>query len=84
MALFDKVKAQAQDVAKKAQEAGRVGQAKIDEFQSKRQLDSAYRDLGEAYYHQRTGAPGASEAAVDTAVDAVEAQIHADADGSAT
>ena len=33
MALFDKVKSQAQDVAKRAQEASRAGQAKLDDFQ---------------------------------------------------
>ena len=71
MALFDKVKSQAQDVAKRAQEAGRLGQAKLDDFQSKRQLDALYRDLGEAVYAERTGAPGASSATIDRAVEAI-------------
>jgi hypothetical protein len=79
MALFDKVKSQAQDVAKRAQEAGKVGQAKLDEFQAKRQLDALYRDLGEAVYAERTGAPGASSEAVDECVGAIAKQMRANA-----
>jgi hypothetical protein len=70
MALFDKVKSQAQDVAKRAQEAGRVGQSKLDDFQAKRQLDALYRDLGEAVYAERR-ASGSSDA-VDKAVLAID------------
>ena len=77
MALFDKVKSQAQDVAKRAQEATKVGQAKLDEFQSKRQLDSLYRDLGEAVYAERTGS--GSPGAVEVAVAAITAHVAADA-----
>ncbi|HWD25122.1 MAG TPA: hypothetical protein VG368_06630, partial [Acidimicrobiales bacterium] len=65
MALFDKVKSSAQDVAKRAQEAGRMGQAKLDDFQTKRQLDALYRELGEATYAKATGGADASNAAVD-------------------
>jgi hypothetical protein len=75
MALFDKVKSQAQDVAKRAQEATKVGQAKLDEFQSKRQLDSLYRDLGEAVYAERTGV--GSPGSVDVAVAAITAHLQA-------
>jgi hypothetical protein len=78
MALFDKVKSQAQDVAKRAQEATKVGQAKLDEFQSKRQLDALYRDLGEAVYAERTGAPGGSVDAVDAAVAAITAHVQSE------
>ena len=69
MALFDKVKSQAQDVAKRAQEAGKAGQAKLDEFQAKRQLDSLYRDLGEAVYNERTS--NGPSTAVDAALKAI-------------
>ena len=78
MALIDKVKAQAQDVAKRAQEAGRAGQAKIDEIQQKRALDTRYRDLGEAYYAEQAGTGGHD--AVDQAVAAVRAQLESTAD----
>ena len=84
MALFDKVKSQAQDVAKRAQEAGRVGQAKLDEFQAKRQLDALYRDLGEAIYSERTGAAGASTASVDRCIEAVTNHLRANADDEST
>lgn len=67
MALFDKVKAQAQQtaqqVAQRAQEASKAGQAKIDELQTKRQLDGLLRDLGQLAYAEQTGraAPDAEE-----------------------
>jgi hypothetical protein len=77
MALFDKVKSSAQDVAKRAQEAGRIGQAKLDDFQAKRQLDALYRDLGEATYAKTTGAPDASNAAVEAAVAAITSHLAA-------
>jgi hypothetical protein len=84
MALFDKVKSQAQDVAKRAQEAGRAGQAKLDELQAKRQLDGLYRDLGEAVYAERTGVAGASSVVVDGAVAAITAHLRATAEDAST
>jgi hypothetical protein len=80
MALFDKVKSQAQDVAKRAQEAGRAGQSKLDEFQTKRQLDSLFRDLGEAVYAQRKGTAGASGDAVERSISAIDDHMTANAD----
>jgi hypothetical protein len=84
MALFDKVKSSAQDVAKRAQEAGKIGQAKLDDFQAKRQLDALYRDLGEAVYAQRTGASGSSSATVDAAVQAITDHIAVNAEPADT
>lgn len=78
MALLDKVKSQAQDVARRAQEAGKAGQAKLDEFQAKRQLDALYRDLGEAVYAERT-ADGAATS-VDAAIAAITAHLATNAE----
>jgi hypothetical protein len=55
MALFDKVKEQANQLAQKAQEAGKAGQAKVQDAQSKRKADGILRLLGAAYYAQRSG-----------------------------
>jgi len=79
MPLFDRVKAQAQQVAQKAQEAGKAGQAKIDELQTRRRVDSLYRDLGAAYYGEKTG-KGANPAEVDRLVAEIttlEAELNA-------
>jgi phage host-nuclease inhibitor protein Gam len=54
MALLDKVKQQAAQVAEKAQEAGRAGAARIGDVQAKRQFDALLRDLGAAVYAQRS------------------------------
>jgi hypothetical protein len=58
MALFDKVKEQANQLAQKAQEAGKAGQAKVQDAQSKRKADAILRQLGAAYYAQRAGTAG--------------------------
>ena len=55
MALFDKVKSQAAGLAQKAQEAGKAGQAKLDEVQARRKNDANLRDLGAAYFATRQG-----------------------------
>jgi hypothetical protein len=55
MALMDKMKAQAQQLAQKAQEAGKAGQSKIEDVQAKRKWDGLLRDLGAAVYARRTG-----------------------------
>lgn len=55
MPLFDKVKAQAGQVAAKAQEAGKAGQAKLEQAQAKREADALLRRLGAAVYAQRSG-----------------------------
>jgi hypothetical protein len=55
MALMDKMKAQAQQLAQKAQEAGKAGQSKIEDVQAKRKWDGLLRDLGAAVYAQKSG-----------------------------
>lgn len=65
MALFDKVKAQATQLAQKAQEAGKAGQAKLEDVQARRRADGLLRDLGAVLFAQRVGRP----------VDGPEAQI---------
>jgi hypothetical protein len=74
MPLFDKVKAQATQVAQKAQEAGKAGQAKLDEVQAKRKADGLFRDLGAAVYAERTGTGGPDTTAeIDRLVEAITA-----------
>ena len=55
MGLMDKVKAQATQVAQKAQEGARTGQAKLADAQSKKRADALLRDLGAAVYAERSG-----------------------------
>ena len=55
MGLMDKVKAQATQVAQKAQEAGKEGKAKLDAAQGKKRGDALLRDLGAAFYAEKTG-----------------------------
>ncbi len=54
MGLVDKVKAQAGQIADKAQQAGQVGQAKIAEMQAKRKADGLLLELGGLVYFERT------------------------------
>lgn len=69
MALMDKMKAQAAQLAQKAQEAGKAGQAKMVDVQAKRRADGLLRDLGAAFYAQRTGtATGDTAADIDRLV----------------
>jgi len=63
MALFDKVKEQANQLAQKAQEAGKAGQAKVQDAQSKRKADGILRQLGAAYYAQRSGTAASDNSA---------------------
>ena len=82
MALFDKVKEQASQVAKKAQEAGKAGQAKIEDAQAKRKFDGMLRDLGAAVYAEKTGEVSDNSAEIDRIVGelkAAEAEREADA-----
>jgi hypothetical protein len=86
MPLFDKVKAQATQVAQKAQEAGKAGQAKLDEVQAKRKADGLFRDLGAAVYAERVGRSDAGSATeIDRLVEAIKAHEaeHGEADTSA-
>src|SRR2546427_767631 len=55
MGLMDKVKAQATQVAHKAQEAGKEGKAKLEAAQGKKRGDALLRDLGAAFYAEKTG-----------------------------
>ncbi len=65
MGLLDKVKEQAAQAAHMAQEAGKAGQAKLNEAQAKRKVDALFRDLGAAVYAQRKGKPGSDPAVID-------------------
>ncbi len=55
MPLFDKVKAQATQLAQKAQEAGKAGQTKLEDAQARRRADAMLRELGAAIYVERSG-----------------------------
>ncbi|HVB00392.1 MAG TPA: hypothetical protein VNE42_03910 [Acidimicrobiales bacterium] len=66
MPLFDKVKAQATQLAQKAQEAGKAGQSKLEDVQARRRADGLLRDLGAATYAERSGrATGDTNAEID-------------------
>jgi hypothetical protein len=51
---MDKVKEQASSAAAAAKEAGKKGQAKVDEIQAKKAADGVLRQLGLAFYLQKT------------------------------
>lgn len=55
MGLMDKVKAQATQVAAKAQEAGKAGQAKLEAVQAKRKADSMLEELGRISFESHVG-----------------------------
>jgi hypothetical protein len=52
---MDKVKAQANQLAQKTQEAAQEGKAKIDQAQANRRADAMLRQLGALVYADRTG-----------------------------
>jgi hypothetical protein len=54
MGLMDKVKEQASAAAAAAKEAGKKGQAKVDEMQAKKAADGVLRQLGLAFYLTKT------------------------------
>lgn len=60
MGLMDKVKAQATQLADKAQQAGQAGQAKLADIQAKRKGDALLLELGGITYSQRMGRTDAS------------------------
>lgn len=75
MGLMDKVKAQAAQVAEKAQEGLKSGQAKIEEAQDRKKGDALLRDLGALVYAQRTGrAPEGADADISRLVAELQAQ----------
>ncbi len=73
MALLDKVKAQAEALADKAQHGVAQGKEKIEDLQAKKHLDALLRDLGEAVHAHRR--KGGTEAEVDRALEAVDAHL---------
>ena len=74
MGLMDKVKAQATQLAEKAQEAGKAGQAKIGTLQTKKQADALLRELGA---HHFAKAKGRGDDQTDTKIAGVMAQLDA-------
>jgi hypothetical protein len=74
MGLMDKVKAQATQLAEKAQEAGKAGQAKLGTLQTKKQADTLLRELGA---HHFAKAKGRGDAETDTKIAGVMAQLDA-------
>jgi hypothetical protein len=80
MGLMDKVKAQANQLADKAQTGLQQGQTKIEQFQSGKQADHLLRDLGAyAFLSERNRTP----AGADTKVADIMEQLDAlEADGT--
>jgi hypothetical protein len=74
MGLMDKVKAQATQLADKAQQAGQAGQAKLADIQAKRKGDALLLELGGITYSQRMGrADAGADARVTEIVGLVQA-----------
>jgi len=61
MGLVDRMKQQATQLAGKAQEAGKAGQAKLDALQARRRADGLLRDLGAIAYNSQAGRSGAGD-----------------------
>jgi hypothetical protein len=74
MGLMDKVKAQATQIAEKAQEAGKAGQAKLGTLQTEKQADALLRELGA---HHFAKARGRGDAQTDTKIAGAMAQLDA-------
>jgi hypothetical protein len=55
MGFLDKAKQQATQLAQKAQEGVKTGQAKLDQVQSKKKEDALLRDLGAVCFADKTG-----------------------------
>lgn len=70
MGLMDKVKAQAQQLADKAQEQVATGQQKVEEALAKRRNDATLRELGALVYAERSGRGGD-----DARVEALMAEV---------
>jgi hypothetical protein len=73
MALLDKVKAQAEALADKAQHGVTQGKERIEDLQAKKHLDGLLRDLGEAVHAHRRH--DGTEANVDRALEAVDTHM---------
>jgi hypothetical protein len=63
MGIMDKLKAQATELAEKAQAGVTQGQAKVSELQAKRRADALLRDLGAATYAEHRGDQTSAERA---------------------
>jgi hypothetical protein len=74
MGFMDKVKAQAGQLADKAQQAGQAGQAKLADLQAKRKGDAMLLELGGEYYGQKVGR---ADAGADTRMAALVARLQA-------
>ena len=74
MSLLNKMKETASAAADKAKDAGKAGQAKLDQAQAKKKLDGLYRDLGEAVHLERTGQAKA-EGEVERLLSEIEAHV---------
>lgn len=74
MGLMDKVKQQANQIAEKAQEAGKAGQAKLEAIQAKRRIDGVLSDLGAITYRARTNQAGPGD---EERTDGLIAQVKA-------
>jgi hypothetical protein len=76
MSLFDKVKEQAQTLGQSATEAAQKGQDKLDQLQTKRQLDSLYRELGSITYRgaNKEITPEVQRSETERLVSAISAQ----------
>src|SRR5215472_2212963 len=74
MGLMDKVKAQANQLAQKTQEAAQEGKARLDQAQATRRGDLLLRQLGAAVFAERTGrGTPDSQATIDQLVSAISA-----------
>ena len=74
MGLMDKVKAQANQLAQKTQEAAQEGKARLDQAQANRRADMLLRQLGAAVFADRTGRGTAdTQATIDQLVSAISA-----------
>jgi hypothetical protein len=74
MGLMDKVKAQATQLADKAQQAGQAGQAKLADMQAKRKGDALLLELGGEVYSQKVGR---ADGGVETRIAGLVAQLQA-------
>ena len=74
MGLLDKVKGQAEAGLAKAAEAGRAGQAKLEEVQATRAADALLKSLGTAVYAKHAGT---ADAGVDAEIDRITAELDA-------
>jgi hypothetical protein len=61
MSWKDKIRAQAAELAEKAQAGVAQGEAKVKELQAKRRADALLRDLGAAVYAEHKGADRTTE-----------------------